>query len=53
MKNLTPEQMLSLATAFSLEISKNCSKNELITYRTFFQEVANNLQFIIAERSNK
>lgn len=50
MKKLSPEEIVALATSFSIEISKNKSKTELCSCKTFFQVVANNLQAIINEK---
>ena len=47
MKDMTPEDILTIATLLSRQLAKTCSKQELISYKCFFQNVANNLQTII------
>lgn len=52
MKDLSPEELTSLATIYSVELSKKCTIKELQTYRSFFLAVSNNLLTIISERLN-
>ena len=52
MEQLKPEEIVALATMFSIELSKNTTINQLQTYRNFFQTVANNIQSIINEKRN-
>ena len=52
MKNLKPEEMVTLATLYSVELSKNCTVKELQTYRSFYLAVSNNLLTIISEKLN-
>ena len=47
MNKLPPEDILTIATIFSRQLAKCCSKQELVSYKCFFQNVANNLQTII------
>lgn len=44
--NLTGEEMVALATSFSLYIAKKMTPKELCLMRTFFQAVASNLSTI-------
>lgn len=44
--NLTGEEMVALATSFSLCIAKKMTPKELCLMRTFFQAVASNLSTI-------
>ncbi len=44
------EQIIGLATVFSTTLSKNCSREELVQYRVFFQTVTNNLNSILSSK---
>ena len=53
MKDISAEEMIAVASIFSIELSKNMNKKQLIRCKTFFQTIANNLQSIINEKSDK
>ena len=52
MEKYTPEEIVAMASVFSIQLSKNCSMQQIQTYRTFFQAVSNDLQTIINQRKN-
>ena len=52
MKDLSPEELTMLANLFSVELSKNSSKDQLATIKNFFQLVTANIQAILQEKSN-
>ena len=53
MKNISPEELVTLASIISIKLSNNSTKKELIKYKTFFQTIASNLQAIITEKDDK
>lgn len=50
MKNKDVEEIITLATIFSTSLSKNCTKEQLIEYKIFFQTVTNNIINILSSK---
>ena len=47
---MSAEKLLLIATSISLELAKDKSTEELITYKNLFGAVSNNLGIILSQR---
>ncbi len=52
MEKLSAEKLTILANIFSVELSKNSTKTQLVTAKNFFQLVTANIQAILQENNN-
>lgn len=48
-----PEEIVSLATLFAVELAKGKTIKDLTTIKTFYSTLANNLQQILLETINQ
>lgn len=53
MKSSNAEDIIALATMFTVCLTQGKNAKELCSFRTFFNVVSSNLNAIISEKSNK